>query len=170
MWRIGLSRKEQPADEKMTFVEFFPSIYWKMKRQARDWEAIAACYFWGVADFSPTLVWKRVLLWALPELEYAIRGIYTRMDSLKSQCVFVLKTIDLLLKRESVSMLPFVPSSRYVRAIVSSTCFDTKWSALLSVMHISASIYRANSYASSRILSPLFKKLKSYTLRFLPFT
>ena len=67
------------------------------------------------------------------------------MDSFKSQCVFVLNTMDLLLKSESVSMLPFVPSSLYVLAMVSSTVLEMKCSALSSVMQIKASIWRANS-------------------------
>ena len=83
------------------------------------------------------------------------------MDSFRSQCVFVLNTMDLLLKRESVSMLPFVPSSLYVLAMVSSTVLEMKCSELSSVMQIKASIWRANSWASRRIRSPLFKKLRS---------
>ena len=32
MCRMGLRRKEQPVELKITFVEFLPIICWKMKR------------------------------------------------------------------------------------------------------------------------------------------
>ena len=65
--------------------------------------------------------------------------------------MFVLNTIDLLLKSVSVRMLPFVPNSLNVEAIVSKMTFDTKCRAESSVMQISALTCLAKSCASTRI-------------------
>ena len=65
--------------------------------------------------------------------------------------MLVLKTMDLLLKSVSVRMLPLVPSSYSVVAIVSSTVFETKCSDESSVRQISASICLANSCTSSKM-------------------
>ena len=72
-----------------------------------------------------------------------------------------MKIIYLLLNKESVRILPFVPKSSRVFDIVSKIVFELKCNWESSVKHISASIYLANSWTSSRIFSPLFRKLRS---------
>ena len=138
--KIGLSRKEQPFEAKITLLELLPSIDQNMKRQALQ-------LYW--LAFSDDYLQSSLVAKLLPKV---ISGICTKIDSVQSLCVLVLNTIDLLLKRESVRMLPFVPNSYKFRAIFSSTVFDTKCNQESSVRQIRALICRAKSYTSNNML------------------